>query len=180
MIALFLLIFAFQNALAEEVNLRQLVNNLQMNMNEMSSKMTTFETKIQSLDHEIKVGVDLKNFESWTKNNFGKLRITPIKHLKSQNEYLESIVEMKEVEELVLLNQVIFVFFRYFYDRVDALENESNDGTEETKSVGAVSIEFNGESDQIWNDHFLEFNTVYCITMTNLFRLGWFNSISII
>ena len=34
-------------------------------------------------------------------------------------------------------------------DRVDALENESNDGTEETKSVGAVNIEFTGESDQI-------------------------------
>ena len=65
-------------------------------------------------------------------------------------------------------------------DRVDALENESNDGTEETKSVGAVSIEFPGESDQSSNDHFLEFNAVDCIAMTNLFRLGWFNSISII
>ena len=64
MIALFLLIFAFQNALAEEVNLRQLVNSLQMNMNEMSSKMITFETKVQSLENEIKVGADLKNFES--------------------------------------------------------------------------------------------------------------------
>ena len=63
MIALFLLIFAFQNALAEEVNLRQLVNSLQMNMNEMSSKMTTFETKVQSLENEIKVGVDLKNWK---------------------------------------------------------------------------------------------------------------------
>ena len=27
-------------------------------------------------------------------------------------------------------------------DRVDALENESNDDNEETKSVGAVNIEF--------------------------------------
>ena len=163
MIALILLIFAFQNALAEEANLRQLVNSLQMNMNEMSSKMITFETKVQSLENEIKVGVDLKNFESWTKNNFVKLRITPIKHLKSQNENLESIVEMKEIEELVLIDQLIFVFVRYFWkpiksdvsfilmeitkisDRVDALENESNDGSEETKSVGAVNIEFNGE-----------------------------------
>ena len=96
-----------------------------------------------------------------------KLWITPIKHLKSQNENLESIVEMKEIEELVLIDQLIFVFFRYFWkpiksdvsfilmeitkisDRVDALENESNDGSEETKSVGAVNIEFTGESDQI-------------------------------
>ena len=30
-------------------------------------------------------------------------------------------------------------------DRVDALENESNDEIEETKSVGAVNIEFTGE-----------------------------------
>ena len=30
-------------------------------------------------------------------------------------------------------------------DRVDALENESNDETEETKSVGAVNIEFTGD-----------------------------------
>ena len=93
-----------------------------------------------------------------------KLRITPIKHLKSQNENLESIVEMKEIEELVLIDQLIFVFVRYFKkpiksdvsfilmeitkisDRVDALENKSKfDESEETKSVGAVNIEFNGE-----------------------------------
>ena len=30
-------------------------------------------------------------------------------------------------------------------DRVDILESESNDGMEETKSVGAVSIEFTGK-----------------------------------
>ena len=30
-------------------------------------------------------------------------------------------------------------------DRVDALENESNHGTEENKSVGAVNIEFTGD-----------------------------------
>lgn len=30
-------------------------------------------------------------------------------------------------------------------DRVDALETESNDGILETKSVGAVNIEFNGK-----------------------------------
>ena len=36
MISLFLLIFAFQNGLAtEDANLRQLVNSLQLNMNEM-------------------------------------------------------------------------------------------------------------------------------------------------
>ena len=76
MIALFLLIFTYQNAQAtEEVNLRQLVNSLQMNMNAMSSKMTTFDNKIQSLESEIKVGAELKNFESWTKNNFLKLWI---------------------------------------------------------------------------------------------------------
>ena len=30
-------------------------------------------------------------------------------------------------------------------DRVNALENEANDENEETKSVGAVNIEFTGE-----------------------------------
>ena len=40
-------------------------------------------------------------------------------------------------------------------DRVDALENQSNDGTEETKSVGAVNIEFTGESYQICFVHIL-------------------------
>ena len=30
-------------------------------------------------------------------------------------------------------------------DRVDAIENESNDGTEETKSVDAVNIDFTGQ-----------------------------------
>ena len=30
-------------------------------------------------------------------------------------------------------------------DRVDALENDSNDDNDETKSVGAVNIEFTGE-----------------------------------
>ena len=40
-----------------------------------------------------------------------KLKIIPIKHLKSKNEYLESIVEMKEVEESVLINQLIFFIF---------------------------------------------------------------------
>ena len=30
-------------------------------------------------------------------------------------------------------------------DRVDALENESNDENDETKSVGAVNIEFTGK-----------------------------------
>ena len=30
-------------------------------------------------------------------------------------------------------------------DRVDVLENESSDDTEETKSVGAVNIEFTGD-----------------------------------
>ena len=29
-------------------------------------------------------------------------------------------------------------------DRIDALENESNDMNEETKSVGAINIEFTG------------------------------------
>ena len=31
-------------------------------------------------------------------------------------------------------------------DRVDALENQSNDENEEKKSVGAVNIEFTGKS----------------------------------
>ena len=93
-----------------------------------------------------------------------KLRITPSKHLKSQNENLESIIEMKEIEELVLIDQLIFLFVRYFKkpiksdvsfilmeitkisDRVDALENKSKfDESEETKSVGAVNIEFTGD-----------------------------------
>ena len=40
-------------------------------------------------------------------------------------------------------------------DRVEKLENQSNDGTEETKSVGAVNIEFTGESDHICFVHIL-------------------------
>ena len=64
MISLFLLIFAFQNGLAtEDANLRQLVNSLQLNMNEMSTKMATFETKVESLENEIKVRVVLKNLK---------------------------------------------------------------------------------------------------------------------
>ena len=62
MISLFLLIFAFQNGLAtEDANLRQLVNSLQLNMNEMSTKMATFETKVESLENEIKVRVVLNS-----------------------------------------------------------------------------------------------------------------------
>ena len=34
-------------------------------------------------------------------------------------------------------------------DRMDALENESNDENEETKSVGAVNIEFTGKFHKI-------------------------------
>ena len=34
-------------------------------------------------------------------------------------------------------------------DRVDALENDSNNGAEENKSVGGVNIEFTGKSYQI-------------------------------
>ena len=65
MIALFLLIFAFQNAQAmEEVNLRQLVNSLQINMNKMSTKMTTFETNVQSLENEIKVRAVLETVKA--------------------------------------------------------------------------------------------------------------------
>ena len=61
MISLFLLIFAFQNGLAtEDANLRQLVNSLQLNINEMKTKMNIFETKVQSLENEIKVRVVLK------------------------------------------------------------------------------------------------------------------------
>ena len=105
MIILFLLSFGFQNGVAtEESNLRQLVDSLQMNMNEMSNKMTTFETKVETLENEIKVRVDLKNFEACIKNYLASLRITPIKNLKNKNENLESIVEMKEIEEMVLIN----------------------------------------------------------------------------
>ena len=46
---------------AEEANLRQLINSLQMNMNEMSSKIISFETKVESMENEIKGRVDLKN-----------------------------------------------------------------------------------------------------------------------
>ena len=64
MISLFLLIFAFQNGLAtEDANLRQLVNSLQLNMNEMSTKMATFETKVESLENEIKVRAVLENLK---------------------------------------------------------------------------------------------------------------------
>ena len=64
MISLFLLIFAFRNGLAtEDANLRQLVNSLQLNMNEMSIKMTTFVIKVESLENEIKVRVVLKNLK---------------------------------------------------------------------------------------------------------------------
>ena len=60
MIGLFLLIFANQNVATEEANLPQLIKSLQMNMNEMSTKMTSFETKVESMENEIKVRVDLK------------------------------------------------------------------------------------------------------------------------
>ena len=64
MILLFLLILTFRNGVAtEEANLRQLMNSLQMNMNEISSKMTMFETKVENLENEIKVGVVLENFK---------------------------------------------------------------------------------------------------------------------
>ena len=46
-------------------------------------------------------------------------------------------------------------------DRVDALENDSNDDNDETKSVGAVNIEFTGE--------FLRF---YCPRISVLNFLG--------
>ena len=106
MIGLFLLIFAIQNVATEEASLRQLVKSLQMNMNEMSTKMTSFETKVESMENEIKVRVDLKK-KACIKNYLVKpwnLRTTPIQHLKSKNENLESIVEMKEIEELVLIS----------------------------------------------------------------------------
>ena len=35
-------------------------------------------------------------------------------------------------------------------ERVDALENQSPDDNEETKSVGAVNIEFTGETIRRW------------------------------
>ena len=38
-------------------------------------------------------------------------------------------------------------------DRVDALENDSNDDNDETKSVGAVNIEFTGKFPQFEWDH---------------------------
>jgi len=111
MIGLFLLIFAIQNVATEEANLRQLVESLQMNMNEISTKMTTFETKVESMENEIKVRVDLKkslhqklSCEIWNLVKSWNLRTTPIQHLKSKNENLESIVEMKETEELVLIS----------------------------------------------------------------------------
>ena len=104
MIALFLLIFAIQNVAVEEVDLRQLVNSLQMNMNEMSTKMTSFETKVESMENEIKVRVDLKNLKACIKNYLVNLKTTPIQHLKSKNKNLESIVEIKEIEELVLIS----------------------------------------------------------------------------
>ena len=64
MISLFLLIFAFQNGLAtEDANLRQLVNSLQLNINEMKTKMNIFETKVQSLENEIKVRAVLENLK---------------------------------------------------------------------------------------------------------------------
>ena len=55
MISLFLLIFAFKNALASEnETLRDVVNGLQMTMNEMSSKM-------ERLENDVKVRVILVN-----------------------------------------------------------------------------------------------------------------------
>ena len=117
MIALFLLIFAFQNTQAtEEADLRKLVNSLQMNINEMGSKMTSFETKVQSLENEIKVRV----VHETVKVDFMKLRITPIKNLKTTNENLKSIVEMKEIEESVLIISLKSV--KYFV--IDVFENQ--------------------------------------------------------
>ena len=58
MISLFLLLFAFDNGLAsEEANLRQIVNDLQLNLNQMSAKMTSLEDRVESLESEVKVRV---------------------------------------------------------------------------------------------------------------------------
>ena len=40
-------------------------------------------------------------------------------------------------------------------DRVDALENQSNDHTKETKSVGAVNIEFTGEQTNYFSSNIM-------------------------
>ena len=68
---------------AEEADLSQLVNSLQMNMNKMSTKMTTFEAKVESMENEIKVRVDLKTLKLQSKNILWNLKSCKI--LKSGN-----------------------------------------------------------------------------------------------
>ena len=67
MISLFLLIFAFHDGLAsEEANLRQIVNDFQLNLTQMSAKITGLEDRVESLESEVKVRVILVQY-------FGKL-----------------------------------------------------------------------------------------------------------
>ena len=74
MIPLFLLIFAFQNGIAKgELTL----NDLRLTVEGLTGKMTLLEAHVNDLQNEVK-------------------------SLKVKNQELETIVEMKELEELIL------------------------------------------------------------------------------
>ena len=76
MISLFLLIFAFQNGIAAgELTL----HDLQLTVQGLNAKMTSLEAQVHDLQSEVK-------------------------SLKVKNAELETIVEMKEIEESGFLN----------------------------------------------------------------------------
>ena len=160
MISLFLLIFAIHDGLAtEDATLRDVVNGLQMTVNEMNSKM-------ERLENEVKVRVILVIHESWIRkvqqnsfcnrgsllSRFWKAKTKSwnqsLKWKRSRNRFYENtgisklrrFLNRKKADVNYLLMEMTKIT-----DRVDILENESNDETEETKSVGAVNIEFTGD-----------------------------------
>ena len=124
MISLFLLIFACQNGLATgEVTL----NDLQLTMIGMNDKINKLEVQVQDLQSEVKERVILHISDSSSYSNIVDVRhqqrcshmiwvisydsymdlnlpsslpwMILVKTLNSKNQELESIVEMKELEE---------------------------------------------------------------------------------
>ena len=74
MIPLFLLIFAFQNGIAKG---QLTLNDLRLTVEGLTGKMTSLEAQVNDLQSEVK-------------------------SLKVKNQELETVVEMKELEELIL------------------------------------------------------------------------------
>ena len=156
MISIFLLIFAIQDGLAiEDATLRDVVNGLQITINEMNGK-------VERLENEVKVRVVLVNLNVKqniflaTKNNSyqgsQKQKSTVrINHWNERDwgigftEILEfwKIRDFRIIEKKTDVNYLLMEMTK-ITDRLDILESESNDENEETKSAGAVHIEFNG------------------------------------